>query len=213
MQCRFRPIAIEEEIEFPANLMFAIAVSGVRARKTGEAMDPFNRLSILAERAATVWRSETGNDAAHLGQAMNQDASAVLSTLEAAGSPDLLRRAEHFAEESEALVPAGSAALRASDLSTFGEIVDRSQELAEQKLGNQIPETSYLALSARAVGAHAATAFGAGFGGAVWALVDAEDARQFANQWRERYLERFPRHSDAARFLLTTPGQGVSEFP
>jgi len=38
-------------------------------------------------------------------------------------------------------------------------------------LGNQIPQTIFLAKTARQLGAVAASAFGAGFGGSVWALV------------------------------------------
>ncbi len=50
-------------------------------------------------------------------------------------------------------------------------MAERSQEAAERWLGNQIPETIALARLARHVGATAASAFGAGFGGSVWALV------------------------------------------
>ena len=66
-------------------------------------------------------------------------------------------------------------------MAAFGDLVDRSQQLAERRLGNQVPETIELARSARELGARAASAFGAGFGGSVWALVSRADAG-FANE-------------------------------
>ena len=83
---------------------------------------------------------------------------------------DLLRRFDHFYAESEQIAPAASEALAAGDLDEFGRQVDRSLELADTLLGNQVPETIFLARSVRQIGAAAASAFGAGFGGAVWAL-------------------------------------------
>ena len=62
----------------------------------------------------------------------------------------------------------------------FGKLVDESQVAAEELLGNQVPETISLAKHARALGAYAASAFGAGFGGSVWALVSRSEAEQFA---------------------------------
>ena len=44
-----------------------------------------------------------------------------------------------------------------------GSLVDRSMALATTALGNQVPETIYLARRARELGAVAASAFGAGF--------------------------------------------------
>ena len=43
----------------------------------------------------------------------------------------------------------------------------------------KVPETVFLAKSARAEGALAASAFGAGFGGSVWALVPTESVASF----------------------------------
>jgi len=49
----------------------------------------------------------------------------------------------------------------------IGVLIDRSQDGAERLLGNQVPETIALARLARDLGAVAASAFGAGFGGSV----------------------------------------------
>ena len=77
------------------------------------------------------------------------------------------------------IVPGAADALAEGDLDRFGALVDRSQAGAEAALGNQVPETIHLQRSARRLGARAASAFGAGFGGSVWALVAATGAETF----------------------------------
>ena len=70
--------------------------------------------------------------------------------------------------------PSSQRHLRHSTGQTFRpsvSLVDQSQAATEQLLGNQVPETVWLAREARGLGAIAASAFGAGFGGSVWALV------------------------------------------
>jgi len=78
--------------------------------------------------------------------------------------------------------------------------------LAERGLGNQVPETIELARSARRLGAIAASAFGAGFGGSVWALVPATDAARFADEWAAVYRRQFQDAAERAAFLVTRPG-------
>ena len=78
---------------------------------------------------------------------------------------------------------------------------------ADQALGNQIPETNRLQSLARELGAPAASGFGAGFGGSVWALVPTVDADAFAASWLERYLAEYPGLAGAASTLVTRPGR------
>jgi galactokinase len=85
-------------------------------------------------------------------------------------------------------------------------LVDRSQAGAQALLGNQISETILLARSARELGAVASSAFGAGFGGSVWALVPAESAGTFIERWRTEYLRNFPAHTPASQFFVTRAG-------
>jgi galactokinase len=73
-------------------------------------------------------------------------------------------------------------------------------------LKNQVPETVHLARRARELGATAASAFGAGFGGSVWALVTREGAEEFLRRWRDDYSRHFPQHAARARFFGTTAG-------
>jgi galactokinase len=87
--------------------------------------------------------------------------------------------------------------------------VDRSQELAERCLGNQIPETVALQRSARSLGAAASSAFGGGFGGSVWAIARSEEADAFRKRWGESYAEAFPNPTGRSRFFATKPGPAV----
>jgi galactokinase len=119
---------------------------------------------------------------------------------------ELLMRVDQFHAESEVIIPAVGEALVRNDLVSLGELVDESQRGAERLLGNQIPETIELASSARELGATAASAFGAGFGGSVWAMMPATAASEFLNAWRDSYFQHFPQHAAVARFFTTGAG-------
>src|SRR5699024_1088381 len=114
-------------------------------------------------------------------------------------------RLDQFLLESAVLVPRAHAALRDGDLDAVAAATALSQQLAETHLRNQVPQTVELVRSAVELGACAASAFGAGFGGSVWALVPAAGAEGLAADWRGRY----PRTSGApesASTLVTRPG-------
>ncbi len=72
-----------------------------------------------------------------------------------------------------------------------------------------MPETVALARLARELGAHAASAFGAGFGGSVWALVDAAGADAFREDWLAAYAARHPVAAARAEAFVTRPGPGA----
>jgi galactokinase len=84
--------------------------------------------------------------------------------------------------------------------------VAASQRGAEAALENQVPETVALVRLARELGAEGASAFGAGFGGSVWAAVPAASAERFAAEWRRRYLAAFKARARKAHMLVTAPG-------
>ncbi|MBN1853701.1 MAG: hypothetical protein JW829_13295 [Pirellulales bacterium] len=212
-QFSYCPVLRERSIQLSGDHVFALASSGVVAEKTGAAMGKYNRASGLASAAAEIWRQTTGRHDRHL-------AAAVASAPDAADrirdmlahsshaiypSEELVRRFEHFMIESEELIPAVADRLEGAALIDFGEIVDRSQSIAIHLLGNQVPETMHLAATARELGALAASAFGAGFGGSVWALVAREEAETFLNQWRRRYLAVYPERADQALFFTSSP--------
>jgi galactokinase len=108
-------------------------------------------------------------------------------------------------------VPAALDAFRAGDAAALGRLSDASQHDADTLLGNQVPETRALARLAREQGAFAASSFGAGFGGSVWALVEEDAAHGFADRWLAGYRELYP---DLARVeaFVTRAGPGVIEL-
>ena len=95
--------------------------------------------------------------------------------------------------------------MRDGDTTALGGLAQESQDDAERLLRNQTPETSALVAIARRLGAFAASSFGAGFGGSVWALVGKEDAGSFPPRWLSEYRARFPGR-DAATAFEARPG-------
>jgi len=217
-QYSFCPVEFEKLLPVPPGYVFAIGASGVVAEKTGAAREKYNTASRLATALAEIWRRETGRDDPHLAAALGSspDAPARLKAIVRAGVPGeftaeaLLTRLEHFMVESGEIIPAAGDALSAGDLRAFGRLVDRSQHATEHLLGNQVPETVFLAASARRLGAAAASAFGAGFGGSVWALVEAARADDFLAAWAGEYGSQFPQHVPLASFFAT--GAGPAAF-
>ncbi len=210
----FAPVRFEREFPMPPDHVFAIASSGVRAEKAGAARERYNRAAGLMSAAAELWRAATGRADPTVGAALDAvpDAAERLRDALAASrhgeyAPEaLVSRVEQFVAEDREIIPAASEALTRGDLATFGALADRSQDLAERLLGNQLPGTVHLARRARELGAPAASAFGAGFGGSVWALVPHDGASDFVERWRDDYLARFPEHGSDARFFTTRAG-------
>ena len=76
-------------------------------------------------------------------------------------------------------------------------------------LGNQIPETILLTTLARQTGAFAASSFGAGFGGSVWALVSSGDANRFGKAWVAAYRDAVP-GVNAVPWFIARPGPSAT---
>jgi hypothetical protein len=158
--------------------------------------DPYHPLYLAARRALVV--REDG------GQADDFDRLAKIS--------------EYL--ENEEFHTNGAATFRASSfdgerdkkMDAMNNTAARGITLAEHLLGNQVPETVALARSARELGAAAASAFGAGFGGRVWALVRAESAEEFLGRWQSRYAAAFPEAARGASFLATRPGPSATNL-
>lgn len=181
-QFSYLPPSYERSIKWPDDYVIVIADSGVRATKTANAQESYNNLSDVMRgfNRKAVIPSSAGNL-----------------------DPKLAERIAQFREETDVIVPGVGDALRDRDFAKLGALVDRSQHLAETVLENQIAETVFLARDARYLGAVAASAFGAGFGGAVWAMVANSDRDQFMARWAEAYRTRFPERR--GRIMTTTP--------
>jgi galactokinase len=218
-QYSFCPVRHERTVPLPDGWTLVVASSGVASDKTGDARDRYNRLSLAASAILDLWNRS----------ARRADESLMAAATAASDAPERIRnllrvipvegdgftpefltgRFDQFLEESTSLVPAVAKWLERDDVVPIGPLVDRSQELAERLLGNQIPETVSLQRSARSLGAAAASAFGGGFGGSVWAIVRREEADGFRKRWGEAYSEAFPNPTGRARFFATQPGPSV----
>jgi galactokinase len=173
----------------PPDWRFVLATCGIRARKTGAAQASYNDLSAAADALVALWNRHSGTrPAVSLGAALSSSPHAPDRLRAVAGS--LRARLEHFIRE-DARVLIALGAFTREDAPLLGRLSEESQADAETLLANQTPETSALARSAREQGALAACSFGAGFGGAVWALVKASDAAAFAKRWHpEAFVAR-----------------------
>lgn len=218
-QYAYCPVRFERIVSMPQDYVFAIGVSGVVAEKTGAAMVKYNRASRLASESLRVWREAGTSDAPHLACAIaSAGKDAVRAVLEKAAHPEfssaeLTARFDHFYAENEEILPHASAALSQGDLDAFGKQVARSQQLGTTLLKNQIPETEFLATAACNAGAAAASAFGAGFGGSVWALVRQDDAERFLADWGAAYGNAFPLAAKRSQFFATPAGPAAFELP
>lgn len=217
-QYSFCPVRAERTLNFPTDYAFVIASSGVEASKTDAARAQYNRISRAAQAVLDEWRGKSGQDFPTLHAAATSSPDSVerislalaMSASSEFSPETLVDRFCQFVLESEKLIPAAGDALERGDLRTFGNLVDESQLAAEQGLHNQIPETIALARSARELGAHAASAFGAGFGGSVWAMVRRVEAEEFCGRWKEKYRARFDGPSvERSQFFITAPGPGL----
>ncbi|MBL0172748.1 MAG: galactokinase [Gemmatimonadaceae bacterium] len=217
------PVRHEREVSWPADYVFVIGVSGVVASKTGAARDRYNRVARTAHHLVHAWNAQGG-------------AARTLHDvfIEAAGDPSgelpapLLRvahdaaneeftadqlnaRVRQFHAETWHHVPDAAEALTRHDLEGFGRVVAASQRGAEMALENQIPETVQMVSIARELGAVAASAFGAGFGGSVWAMIPELEAERFASRWRDRYVKHFPQIASRVQVFATRPSAPAFE--
>lgn len=217
-QYGYCPVRFERKIVLPDDYSFAIGVSGVIAEKTGAAMTLYNRASGLAFEGLAVWNKTTNRQDPHLAGAIaacGVDAIRevlVISKSSQFLSQDLVRRFDHFVVENETVLPNAGDALASGDLAEFGRWVNTSQEKGVALLKNQIPETEGLAKLAVDLGAVGASAFGAGFGGSVWALVNKKDMASFLEEWQISYREKFPQHQSLSQFFEVDASPGAFEL-
>ena len=211
---RYLPAERAGRADFPAHWSIVVAVSGVRATKTGAARDDYNRASDLVRSLLGLWNTATHRADPSLASALRSapDAAARLTALarDETEAPWYLARIEQFRRETEVLVPEALAAIARGDGPALGRLAVESQQRAETALRNQIPETIFLARAAMAAGAHASSSFGAGFGGAVWAIVDTADVEAMIAHWRGSYAASFPTRAPKAEFIVARPSAGVA---
>lgn len=210
---RYLPAALVGEASFPSHWALLVAVSGVRATKTGGAQADYNRAADLVRGLVAAWNGDTGREDVSLGAALESSADAPerLERLAAHSdeAPWLLARLAQFRRETEQVVPGALAAVSAADGAALGRWAVESQQGAETALRNQVPETMFLGRAAMASGAHAASAFGAGFGGAVWAICAREHSEAVQEEWRGHYARAYPARAAKSEWLSLRPAAGV----
>ena len=219
-QYSFLPTRHERTIPFPNDLAFVVAFSGVGAEKTGSALDSYNEASLALRRVLAIWNTSSGRTDRSIADAVASDPEAAMHmrlAVDRAKPSDfpakrLRERLVQFFHESDTIIPRAAEAFARGDLGEFSAQVDQSQVLAETMLGNQVPETIALVRLAREYGAIAASAFGAGFGGSVWALTEAAGADAFLDEWRRRYAMKFPEQGRRSEFFVTRPGPGATSL-
>lgn len=220
------PVRFERSVRWPDTHTFVVGVSGVVAAKTGAAKERYNRAARTAHRLVDAWNATGGVQVRTLRDAflaaagdapLDEVPTALVAAAESAASAEfsaghLVGRLGQFFDETFVIVPQAAEALERGDLAEFGRLVDLSQAGAERALENQIAETVHLQRYARDLGATAASAFGAGFGGAVWAMIPTAEAERFAARWREKYLRVHHSASHRAQFFQTAPSSPAFEL-
>jgi galactokinase len=212
----FAPVRRLGVLPLPADHCFVVAVSGVLASKTGAARARYNAVSALARRVVERWNQAEGASCATLADVLRSDPDAGprlrrLLTEQPDGefaTAALVDRLAQFELEWREAIPAAVAALQTGDLDALGAAADASHDAAARWLRNQVPETMLLQRLARELGAPAASAFGAGFGGAVWALVPRAVASGFGARWLRAF-----RHAPGGRIRHRTAVFSVDAGP
>jgi galactokinase len=166
--------------------------------------EAYNSLAAEAAAITELWRRQSPADTRSLGELARVDALSSLSL-----SPRLSARLAHLRAE-DARVAEASLAFAKGDVQRIGELAADSQRDAEALLGNQVPETIELVSMARERGAAAASAFGAGWGGSVWALVRSADAEVFLEEWIASYQSKYPRREPTG--FVSPPSNGLDRL-
>ena len=208
------PVRPQGDAALPAGWVFLVISSGIEAAKAGAAMARYNAASLSTRALVAAWQASQRAGGVPVSEAMTL-AEALAHGPDSAGmirqavrrhpsrdfdGATLDRRLEHFVAE-DARVPLALDAIARGDREAIGVLALATQEDAERLLQNQIPETSALAALALESGAFAASSFGAGFGGSVWALAPAQTGDEILRIWRRHYVERYPAVQNVTGFL------------
>ncbi|MBN8588722.1 MAG: galactokinase [Rhodothermia bacterium] len=215
----YAPTCFKKAIALPPEFQFVIGHSGILAEKTGDALELYNRTSSLAQALVEAWNHGEGGNFPHIG-ALLQHPKFDLYTIwkhlllrrKTFSDVALMDRLDHFMVETD-LVEEAVKALEQDQIISFGRLSFQSQHYAERLLHNQVQETTFLVSTARRLGALAASAFGAGFGGAVWALVHTYDVPLFLQKWEATYAHTFPNRVSLSQFFPVIPGSPAFALP
>lgn len=150
----------------------------------------------LSQSAYNERRSQCEEGVAVL-QQRNQSITALrdvsFSDLDAAQSLmpyTVYRRCRHVVTENERVLNAAHA-LREGEMATFGTLMQQSHESMRDDYEISVPEIDrFVEIATAAKGCYGARLTGAGFGGAVVALVTENDAEAFASEVIQQYIHQ-----------------------
>jgi galactokinase len=196
----YLPVVRQGDADMPRDWAFVVAASGLEADKAGSVREQYNSVSRATRIVLERLNARTGGAHPHLAAALQAADPDVIVEMIAGGDLALGSRLAHFIAEDERVTDALDA-FRSGDRRRLSDLSRSSQDQAQMLLGNQVPETIALADLAHEHGAFAASSFGAGFGGSVWALVNADGAGGFADRWLTAYAAAFPAISGASAFV------------
>jgi galactokinase len=212
----FSPPELLADMPWPPDWRMVVAFSGVRAEKTGEALDKYNMASRRVRDSVAKFNALAGTRLSSLRDVVNYEPKpggsrwlAALARAPGDASPDLPARVRQFMLEDGMHIPGALDALRAADLRAFGRLVSASHRASKKYLWNIVPEIDFLRSSACRLGAAGASGFGAGFGGSIYAVTTVDRAEELIVNWRERYAARYPRLAAEAAFFIAQPGPGI----
>jgi galactokinase len=207
------PLRFVRSVTIGDRYVFAIASSGVIAEKTGDALAKYNRIAALSAEIVRLWNSATQQSVHSLADILNSAADAedrlrvVINDASHAAftRQELTERLDHFVIENR-LVESVPDRLDSATINEFGGLAIQSHRAAARLLKNQTAETNRLVELAMRLGALGASAFGAGFGGSVWAMVDSDASGAFLTDWQRAYEKEFPQAAKRATFCTMRPG-------
>jgi galactokinase len=218
----YMPVRHLADVALPDAWAFVFASSGIAAEKAGRAQGLYNRASLGVRALIDLWRAHAG-PIASLTSAIAADAGSVPrlhsliddNPVDGWSAEELHTRLTHFAREMPRVAEAVQGFSR-GDAEVLGRLSAESHGDADLLLQNQLPETNALVALAREQGAFAASAFGAGFGGSVWALVEPArlgvSADAFGDRWIGAYRARFPDHAAKSSAFAARPGLPLTQL-
>jgi galactokinase len=213
----YAPTIFKAEMQWPGEWSLVVAFSGIRAEKTGQALEKYNLAARRAALAVEAYNRQFGTALRNLGEIVghNRDRpdARLLQNIERSDPEhthlDLAGRVRHFLLEEGRYIPGAIRGLLRRDAEVFGAALTSSHRASKRYLWNIAPEIDHLQHSAVSLGVSGATGFGAGFGGSIVAVLPAARAERFTQQWEEAYARRYPKAAREARFFRTAPGPGI----
>jgi len=217
-QYSFSPVVLEREIPLPDGYVMGIATSGVKAGLADNILEKHKMIYMLTSVLVDIWNRHHLTFFKNLNEVLmgagvdyiRKTFPAIIRKSVKNGGLDpiyLIKRLEQFIRESMEIIPAAGDSLIDCNIEEFGRLADESQNLGVTHLGNQTPQTIFLNKVARKLGAPASSAFNAGPGGSVWALVPVQAAAEgFFFEWADEYRKAFPESMKDAEFFSSWLG-------